>query len=158
VRLLSRATITGDDLQMCKNPLRSEQNMSDATVTTEADAVSRAAVWAEKLLSRVHHGPGDNVETAMHRAEQKYGVPAQTFWALRYRRPKAMAVAAWLHLKNVYEAECGRQEARLRHELEITKTLPATPARLALIAEAEAALGQAAGSEAAAKKAARSTG
>ncbi len=70
-------------------------------------------------------------------------MPATTFWALRYRRPKAMGVAAWHYLKSVYEAECGRQEAKLRHELEITRQLPATPARLALIAETEAVLGQA---------------
>ena len=126
---------------MCKNPLHLEQPMSDVTVTTEADAVTKAAKWAEALLAKVHHGPGDNVETAMHRAEQKYGIPAQTFWSLRYRPPKQMGVAAWSFIKSVYEAECGRQEARLRHELELVKALPATPARAALIAETEAALG-----------------
>ena len=115
--------------------------MSDVTVTSEADAVAKAAAWASALLARVHRGPGDNIETAMHRAEQKYGVPVQTFWSLRYRPPKEMGVAAWTYLKTVYEAECGRQEARLRHELELVKALPSTPAREALVAETEAALG-----------------
>jgi hypothetical protein len=128
-------------LHVCKNPLHLEQTMSDASVTTEEDAVRKAAHWAEALLARVHRGPGDNVETAMHRAEQKYGVPAQTFWSLRYRPPKVMAVAAWLRLKSIYEAECGRQEAKLRHELELVKALPPTPARAALVAAAEAELG-----------------
>lgn len=95
--------------------------MSDVTVTSEADAVDKAVRWANALLTKVHRGPGDNVETAMHRAEAKWGVPAATFWALRYRRPKEMGVAAWFYLKAVYEAECERQEARLRHELKLTK-------------------------------------
>jgi len=48
--------------------------MSDATVTSEADAVNKAASWAEALLAKVHHGPGDNIETAMYRAEASFGI------------------------------------------------------------------------------------
>lgn len=115
--------------------------MSDEVITTEADAVDRAAGWAEKLLARVHQGPGDNIETAMHRAEQAYGIPAQTFWALRYRRPKMMAVAAWLRIKTTYDALVASQEAKLRHELEIAKLLPPTQARIDLVRQTEALLG-----------------
>jgi hypothetical protein len=115
--------------------------MTDLTVVDDADAVDKAAVWADALLDRVHQGPGDTVEASMHRAEQAYGIPAQTFWALRYRKPKQMAVAAWLRIKAAYDTACARQEAKLRHELEIAKQLPPTPARLALVAEAEALLG-----------------
>lgn len=121
--------------------------MSDATVTSEAEAVDKAAKWAEALLALVHRGPGDNVETAMYRAELKYGVPAQTFWALRYRKPKSMGVAAWHYIKSVYEATCAAQEARIRHDLTILKTLPRTEAREALIAEAESTLRTAASAE-----------
>jgi hypothetical protein len=119
--------------------------MSDDAIRTEADAVDRARGWAEKLLARVHLGPGDNVETAMHRAEQTYGIPVATFWALRYRPPKLIGTAAFIRLQSVYEAVCEAQEARLKHELEITRLLPPTPARLALIVEAEAVLGPADG-------------
>ena len=115
--------------------------MSDVTVTSEADAVDKAAKWASALLARVHRGPGDNIETAMHRAEQKYGVPYSTLWALRFRKPKKMGVAAWGYLKSVYEAECGRQEAIVRHDLTVLKALTRTPDRQALIDEAEATLG-----------------
>lgn len=115
--------------------------MSDVTIIDDADAVEKAAGWAEKLLARVHRGPGDSVEAAMHRAEATFGIPRETFWALRYRKPKAMAVAAWLRLKSVYDAQVEAQEARLLHELEITKLLPPTPARLALVRETEALLG-----------------
>ena len=59
----------------------------------------------------------------MYRAEQKFGVPANSLWALRYRRPKAILAGIYLSLKGAYEAECGRQEAKLAHELTITKAL-----------------------------------
>jgi len=115
--------------------------MSDLSVVDEADAVDKAAGWAERLLERIHQGPGDTVDAAMFRAEQAYGIPAQTFWALRYRKPKIMAVAAWLRIKAAYETACARQEAKLEHEIEITKLLQPTPARIALVREAEALLG-----------------
>lgn len=111
---------------------------------SDADAVvSEASGWAGALLSRVYRGPGDTIEAAAHRAEQQYGVPAQTFWAQRYRRPKDMLASVYVRLKHAYEHECARQEAKLRHELEITKALTPTPARLALVRETEAVLGQA---------------
>ena len=109
----------------------------------EADAVDEAATWADFLLSRTYRGPGDTIEAARYRAEQKYGIPAATFWALRYRRPRAILAGLYGRIRAAYEAECDRQETRLRHELEIAKALPATPARLALIAETEALLGPA---------------
>jgi hypothetical protein len=129
-------------LHVCKKSLRQEQEVFDAGAIDDREAVEQAASWANALVAKVHRGPGDNVETAMYRAEAKWALPFSLLWALRYRKPKAMAVGAWSYLKHVYEAECGRQEARLRHELEITKRLPATPARQALIAEAEALLGE----------------
>ena len=126
---------------MSKFPLRQEQEVFEAEAT-----VNDAAGWAESLLQRTYRGPGDTIEAASYRAEQKYGIPANTFWALRYRKPSAILAHIYLTLKAAYEAECGRQEARLRHELELVKALPATPARQSLIAETEAALGIASGS------------
>ena len=118
-----------------------QTDMSDLTVVDEADAVDKAAGWADHLLERVHRGPGDTVEAAMHRAATVFGIPVETFWALRYRRPKTMAVAAWLRIKTTYDAIVASQEAKLRHELEIAKHLPPTRARLDLINEVEALLG-----------------
>jgi hypothetical protein len=119
-----------------KTPLFKEQEVFEAEAT-----VDEAAGWADALLQRSYRGPGDTVEAATYRAEQKYGVPAQTFWALRYRRPKGILANIYLTLKAAYEAECGRQEARLRYELEMVRALPRTADREALIAETEAALG-----------------
>ena len=106
--------------------------------------VDEAAGWAETLLQRTYRGPGDTIEAATYRAEQKYGVPAQTFWALRYRRPKDILASVYRTLQAAYEAECGRQEARLRHELEMAKALQGGASLAAAIGEAEAALGSAA--------------
>ena len=119
--------------------------MSDCTFDIES--VEEAKGWANRLIAAHHRGPGDTTDAAIHRAAVKHGLDPQLLWRLRYRSPKSIVTGAWKRVKAAYEAECERQEARLRHELEITKTLPATPARLALIAETEALLGQASGSE-----------
>lgn len=109
--------------------------------------VKEAAGWAEALLQRTYRGPGDTIEAASYRAEQKYGVPAQTFWALRYRRPKDILASIYRTLEAAYEAECGRQEAKLRHELEMAKALQGGANLQAAIREAEAALGGRTGTE-----------
>lgn len=121
---------------MGKTPLRMEQEVFEAEAT-----VDQAAEWADLLLHRAYRGPGDTVEAATYRAEQKYGVPAQTFWALRYRKPSGILAHIYLTLKAAYEAECGRQEAKLRHELEVAKALNGGASLEAAIREAEAALG-----------------
>jgi hypothetical protein len=125
---------------MCRTSLNGAQK-----IMTDLSAVDEAAVWADQLVSRVYRGPGDTIEAAHHRAEKKYGVPAQTFWALRYRRPKDLLASVYRQLRSAYQQEVERQEAKLRHELECTKLLPATPDRLNLIREVEALLGSAPG-------------
>jgi hypothetical protein len=121
-----------------KNPLRQEQEVYDGEAV-----VNDAAGWAEALLQRTYRGPGDTIEAATYRAEQKYGVPAQTFWALRYRKPKDILASIYRTLEAAYEAECGRQEARLRHELEVAKALKGNPSLAAAISEAEAEISNA---------------
>lgn len=113
----------------------------DGSMPDADKLVDQAATWSTKLWEKAHAGMGDTQEAAMYRAAEKYRVDPGTFWALRYRRPKDILASIYFRLKAAYDAECGRQEAKLRHELEVTKQLPATPARLALIAETEALLG-----------------
>lgn len=106
-----------------------------------SDPVEQAANWANELVKRQHRGPGDTVEAAMHRASSKYRIDHQTLWRLRYRKPKDMMLKAYLRLKAAYEAEIERQEAKLAHELELTKTLRGTYASPSPAeAEAEALL------------------
>jgi hypothetical protein len=100
--------IASESLQMCKRSLRSEQKMSEAYV---ADARR----WAGVLLQREHRGPGDTVEAAMWRAEQKWGIDHCTFWALRYRPPKDIVVGVYMRLKAAYDAACEAQERQAAH-------------------------------------------
>ncbi len=100
---------------MSKNQLREEQ-MSDAAY------VEQAAEWANALVIRESRGPGDT-ENAMRRIEQRYGVPFNSLWSLRYRRPKNIVVGLFARLHAAYEAECERQMRKMAHELEITKTV-----------------------------------
>jgi hypothetical protein len=89
---------------------------------TDANAVvDDAAKWSGALWNKTYLGMGDTQEAAMYRAAQKYGVEPGTFWSLRYRRPKDILASVYFKLKAAYEQECERQEARLRHELELTK-------------------------------------
>lgn len=125
---------------MRQNRLSEQQKaMTDATISP----ADEAAGWAERLIRSAHRGPGDTVDAAMHRVSTRHGIEHQTLWRLRYRRPQDLMASVYLRIKAAYEAECERQEAKLAHELELTKALPATPARAALIAETEALLRQA---------------
>ena len=124
--------------------------MTDATITSPDDLVKEAKGWSATLLSRVHQGPGDTVEASMHRAEQTYGIPYQVFFGLRYDRFKDLSAFVYLRLKAAYDHECERQEAKLRHELAMTKEMLGNAATgNKVVAEVEAALGAADSEEAA---------
>lgn len=114
---------------------------------TDLSVVDEAASWADLLVKREHRGPGDTIDAARSRAARKHKLPEQVLWALRYRKPKRIWADLYKRLELAVAAEIQSQEARLAHELEITKALPPTQARLALIAETEALLGQAQGKE-----------
>ena len=123
---------------MGQNRLSEQQKaMTDATISP----ADEAAGWADGLLRFAHRGPGDTVDAAMHRVSTKHGIEHQTLWRLRYRRPRDLMASVYLRIKAAYDAECERQEAKLAHQLEITRALPRTSARDRLIAETEALLG-----------------
>lgn len=110
--------------------------MSDVTAT-----VDEASRWAAELTRMESRGPGD-IPNAWQRLERRYGVPARTFWALRYRRPKDLWASIYLRLRSAYEAECLRQVERLKHEIEITKAVTGADDPVVVAAEGvvEAAL------------------
>ena len=120
--------------QVSKTSLRQEQSVSETYV-------HEAQRWASALLEREHRGPGDTLDAAMWRAEQKWGIDHSTFWSLRYRPPREMFVSVYMRLRHAYEFECVRQEARLQHELMLAKAAGFHAANSSLVAEAEALLG-----------------
>jgi hypothetical protein len=127
---------------MRKHPL-----ISDQTPMTDLSVVDEAATWADMLVKREHKGPGDTIDAARSRVARKHKLPEQLLWTLRYRKPKRIWADLYKKLELAVAAEIRSQEARLAHELAVTKTLPLTEARRALIAETEALLGQTASSK-----------
>ena len=119
-----------------KTSLPRDKKVSDASAI-----VDDCARWSGALWSKAHAGLGDTQEAAMYRAANRYGIEPNVFWAPRYRKPKDVLASVYLKLKAAYENECERQEARLRHELELAKALQGSASLEAAISEAEATLG-----------------
>lgn len=116
----------------CKTSLHQEQQMSEY--------VADASRWAGALLQREHRGPGDTLDAAMWRAEQKWGIDHNTFWSLRYRPPRDIVVSVYMRLKSAYEHEIQKQEARLQHELMLSKAVGLNADNSTAYGEAEALL------------------
>jgi hypothetical protein len=108
-------------------------------------SVERAAGWADVLVRREHRGPGDTIDAARLRAARKHRLPERLLWSLRYRKPKRIWADLYLSLEAAVAAEVKSQEARLAHELEISRALPLSPAGLDLVDEAAALLREAEG-------------
>jgi hypothetical protein len=120
-------------LQVRKNSSHRGQVVSEAYVV-------EARRWADALLEREHRGPGDTIDAAMWRAQQKWGIDHSTFWSLRYRPPREMFVSVYMRLRHAYEFECVRQEARLQHELMLAKAAGLNAATSPAVRETEALL------------------
>jgi len=110
-------------------------------------SVERAADWADALVRREHRGPGDTIDAARSRAARKHRLPERLLWALRYRKPKRIWADLYLSLEAAIEAEVKSQEARLAHEIQLSRALPLTEAGVDLVDEAEALLGAAQGAK-----------
>jgi hypothetical protein len=78
--------------------------------------VNESKRMADFILQRVHRGPGDTVDAAMHRAERLYGVSAAWLHRLRYREIKDMPVSAFAALVHAYRAACDAGERAYQEE------------------------------------------
>lgn len=110
-------------------------------------SVDRAADWADLLVKREHRGPGDTIDAARSRAARKHRLPERILWALRYRKPKRIWADIYLTLESAVAAEIKSQEARLAHEIAVTRAVATSAAARALADEAEALLGSSQGEE-----------
>ena len=86
-----------------------------------AAVVIEAKGMADFILHRVHRGPGDTVDAAMHRAERLYGIPSEWLHRLRYRELKDVPGSVLVTLFNAYRAACEQAERsydkeRAQHE------------------------------------------
>ena len=108
---------------------------------TDLSVVDEAAGWADMLVRREHRGPGDTIDAARARAARKHKLPEQVLWSLRYRKPKRIWADLYKRLEMAVAAEIQNQEAKLAHEIAVTKAISASAAGRALVDEAEALLG-----------------
>lgn len=87
---------------------------------TDYGAGDEARHLVNELLRLESRGSGD-LEAAMRRLANRYGLPWRVFWNLRYRKQKDVFVGVLRKLREAHRAECGRQIERLRHEITIAE-------------------------------------
>lgn len=83
--------------------------------------VTEARHMADTILTKVHRGPGDTIDAAMHRAERAYGVPAQWLHRLRYRYRDLRDIPAsvYVPLLQAFSAINAASAAAYQHEREL---------------------------------------
>lgn len=92
--------------------------MTAKLVDLSAGAEARRIV--NELLHMESRGPGD-MESAMRRLANRYGLPWRVFWTVKYRQPRDLLCGVMAKLREAHAAECQRQMERLKHELEIVR-------------------------------------
>lgn len=102
--------------------------------------VAQARQLHQRLISRLMQGPGDS-EGAMHRAEQKFGLPYWSQWNLKHKRRATLQFISQLH-----GAYISTVESSVKRDLEYLKTEKAKGADDAdfesLVAQAESLLAE----------------
>lgn len=83
---------------------------AERQVKMSVEYVNESKRMADYILHRVHRGPGDTVDAAMHRAEKLYGVPAAWLHRLRYREITDIPMSAFAALANAYRAASEQSE------------------------------------------------
>lgn len=81
--------------------------------------VEAASNYASRLLE--YEQRGSDVESALFRIEQKYGLSPNQIMHLRSRRAKSCDVSLFARLRMAYLDLCERQVSKLQHEIAITK-------------------------------------
>lgn len=117
---------------MCKDRLRSREMNASAFVIQARD-------WARDVVNADVRGPGD-LENAMRRVEQRYGIPFAALCGLRYRPPKDVGVSIYTKLQAAHADMCERQMRKFKDELDRTKAkswLGKTLVRTALVVAGE---------------------
>jgi len=89
---------------------------ADGSKNMSVEYVNESKRMADFILHKVHRGPGDTVEAAMHRAERLYGVPANWLHRLRYREIKDMPMSAFAALAHAYRAASHAADAAYEAE------------------------------------------
>lgn len=81
--------------------------------------VEAASYYASRLIEEEQRG--SDVEAALYRLEQRYGLSPNQVMHLRSRRAKSCDVGLFARLRSAYLDLCERQVGKLQHEIAITK-------------------------------------
>lgn len=97
--------------------------------------VEAASNYASRLLE--YEQRGSDVESALFRLEQKYGLSPNQIMHLRSRRAKSCDLGLFARLRAAYLDLCERQVSKLQHEIAITKATTSDDTLEDLVAEAD---------------------
>lgn len=95
-------------------PFTNSINPVERTMTVEA-----ASDYAARLLEQEQRG--SDVESALYRLEQRYGLSPNQVLHLRSGRAKTCDIGLFARLRSAYLDLCERQVSKLQHEIAITK-------------------------------------
>ncbi len=81
-------------------------------------SVDAATDMVRTMVQRESRGPGD-LDNAMNRIEQRYGIPFWSMWHLRKGKAKTVEASLLARIRAAYLDMCQRQAASLLHEIEL---------------------------------------
>jgi hypothetical protein len=81
-------------------------------------SVEAATDYVRTMVQRESRGPGD-MDNAMNRIEQRYGLPFWTLWHLRKGKAKTVEASMLARIRAAYLDMCHRQASNLLHEIEM---------------------------------------
>lgn len=81
--------------------------------------VEAASIYATSLLE--HEQRGSDIESALNRLEQRYGLSPNQIMHLRSRRAKSCDVSLFARLRLAYIDLCERQVSKLQHQIAVEK-------------------------------------
>lgn len=77
-----------------------------------------ATGYVKRMVQRESRGPGD-IDNALRRIGQRYGLPFWSLWHLRKGKAKTCDVTLFAGIKGAYLDMCQRQAESLLHEIKI---------------------------------------
>jgi len=81
-------------------------------------SVDAATEYVRTMVQRESRGPGD-IDNAMNRIEQRYGLPFWSLWYLRKGKAKTVEASLLARIRAAYLDMCQRQASNLLHEIEM---------------------------------------
>ena len=81
-------------------------------------SVDAATDYVRTMVQRESRGPGD-IDNAMSRLEQRYGLPFWSLWYLRKGKAKTVEASLLARIRAAYLDMCQRQASNLLHEIRV---------------------------------------